>query len=198
MDIISFQASSQATVASSIFKFLEKYQAQELIVPFLLTFVIAYGVLDSIRIFQKPSINAIVALSISFYAIFYGPYGSMGKFLTQLYGTSAVVLAGLVVIMILLGALSLGGRHRPGAGVFERLFGTSGGVTVAAIITVVFIFLLATGWFSNVGIKLDSDTTALLIIVLVIFLFIYIVARPGHVRRWWDNMPWMNPQEGHF
>lgn len=198
MDLISFQASSQPSVASSIFSFLDKFQAKELVVPFLLTFVIAYGVLDSIRIFQKNAINAIVALAIAFYAIFYGPYGTMGKFLTQLYGTSAVVLAGLVLIMILLGALSLGGRHRPGAGVFERLFGASGGVTVAAILTIVFIFLLATGWFTNVGVKLDSDTTALLIIVLVIFLFIYIVARPGHVKRWWENMPWMNPHEEHF
>ena len=194
MSAIALQGPPSTSVASSIFKVLENFQPKELIVPFLLTFVIAYGVLDSIKIFKKNSINAIVSLAISFYAIFYGPYGSMGHFLTQLYGTGAVAIVGLVMFMIILGALSLGGTHRPGVGIFGRLFGVSSGVIGGIVIVVVFIFLLATGWFSNVGIVLDPDTTALIIIILVIVALVMIVAQPTRTRTWWNN--WFPPNAG--
>ncbi|MBI3412886.1 MAG: hypothetical protein HY051_02280 [Candidatus Aenigmarchaeota archaeon] len=192
----AFQGTSNS-VASSIFKVLEKYQAQELIVPFLLTFVIAYGVLDTIKIF-KNSINAIVALAISFFAIFYGPYGAMGKFLTNLYGTGAVAIVGLVMFMIILGVFSLGGSHRPGIGMFQRLFGMSGGVVAGGIIVIILIFLLSTGWFSNIGIVLDPDTTALIIIILVIMVLIMIVAHPQRTQRWWGSWFPRHPDEGQF
>ncbi|MBI4167778.1 MAG: hypothetical protein HY515_02375 [Candidatus Aenigmarchaeota archaeon] len=187
---VLFQGTSNS-VASSIFKVLEKYQAQELIVPFLLTFVIAYGVLDTINIFKKNSINAIVSLAISFFAISYGPYGSMGKFLTQLYGTGAVALAGLVILMIILGALSLGGERRPGVGIFGRLFGVSGGAIGGIIVVVVMIFLLASGWFQNVGIRLDPDTTVLLIVLLLIVALIAVVTHPSRARSWMHG--WFPP-----
>ncbi len=184
----AFQTPPSGSVASSIFKVLDNLQAQQLVVPFLLTFVIAYGVLDTIHIFRKNSINAIISLAISFFAIFYGPYGAMGKFLTQLYGTGAVAIVGLVMFMIILGVFSLGGNHTPGVGMFQRLFGMSGGVVGGIVIVVVFIFLLASGWFENVGIKLDPDTTALMIIILVIIAFIAIVARPDRTKTWWHHM----------
>lgn len=198
MFAVAFQGPPSTSVASSIFNFLDKYQAQQLVIPFLLTFVIAYGVLDTINIFRKNSINAIIALAISFFAIFYGPYGAMGQFLTQLYGTGAVAIVGLVMFMIILGALSLGGAHMPGQGVFQRLFGASSGVIGGIVILVVFIFLLATGWFENVGIKLDPDTTALIIIVLIIVALIMIVAQPTRTRTWWNQWFPPNPNQGHW
>ncbi|MFH0890194.1 MAG: hypothetical protein V1836_03595 [Candidatus Aenigmatarchaeota archaeon] len=186
MFAVAFAGPPTSSPASIILNLLEKYQAQQLVVPFLLTFVIAYGVLDSIKIFKKNSINAIVALAISFYAIFYGPYGAMGSFLTQIYGTGAVAIAGLVMIMIILGALSLGGTHMPGQGVFQRLFGNSFGPIVGIIVVVVMIYLLSTGYLQGVGINLDPDTTAFLIILLLIILFIYIIARPDRMKKWWN------------
>lgn len=198
MFALAFQGPPSTSVASSIFNLLDKYQAQQLIIPFLLTFVIAYGVLDTINIFRKNSINAIIALAISFFAIFYGPYGAMGKFLTNLYGTGAVAIVGLVMFMIILGVFSLGGSHRPGIGMFQRLFGMSGGVVAGGIIVIVLIFLLATGWFQNIGIVLDPDTTALVIIILVIMVLIMIVTHPQRVQRWWGSWFPPNPDEGRF
>ncbi len=198
MSAIAFQSPPSASVASSIFNFLDKYQAQQLVIPFLLTFVIAYGVLDTIRIFQKNSINAIISLAISFYAIFYGPYGAMGQFLTNLYGTGAVALVGLVIIMIILGALSLGGTRRPGMGVFQRLFGTSGGYVVGIIVVIALIFMLATGWFGNIGIQLDSDTTALLIIILVIVALFIVITRPRQLRNWYGHMFPPHPDDDNY
>ncbi|MBI1972168.1 MAG: hypothetical protein HYS53_02605 [Candidatus Aenigmarchaeota archaeon] len=193
---VAFQA-PPSSAASAIFNFLEKYQAQELIVPFLLTFVIAFGVLDTIHIFRKNSINVVIALAISFFAIFYGPYGAMGQFLTNLYGTGAVAIVGLVMFMIILGALSLGGAHRPGVGIFGRLFGVSGGSVAGLIVVIVFIFLLGTGWFENIGIKLDPDTTALMIIVLIVTALVAIVVSPGPTRRLWNNWFPPHPDEGY-
>ncbi len=185
---IAFQGPPTNSVASSIFKFLEKYQAQELILPFLITFVIVYGVLDTVKIFHKNSINGIIAISVSFFAIFYGPYGSMGKFLTQLYGTGAIAVIGIVLFMMILGAFSLGGTRDHTSGIFERLFGQTAGTVLGFVIAIVLIFLLATGWFENVGLKMDSDTTALVIIILVISLLFYLLTRsPDRYKQWWKG-----------
>ena len=184
---LALQGPSASSVGSSVFDFLEKYQAQELIIPFLLTFVIIYGVLDMTKLFNN-RINGIVALSVSFFAIFYGPYGAMGQFLTQLYGTGAVVIVGIVIFMIIIGAMSLGGpRWNRNMGVFQRLFGVSSGVTVGIILVIVLMFLLATGWFKNIGIVLDSDTTALMIIVLVLVVLFAIITRPSRSRAMWNQ-----------
>ncbi len=196
---IAFQGGPPAsTPAATFFKLLENFQAKELIIPFLLTFVIIYGVLDTISLFKKNSINAIIAIAVAFFAISFGPYGAVGKFLMQLYGTGAIAIVGIVVFMIIFGALSLGGTHRPGVGVFGRLFGQSGGVIVGTILVIALVFLLATGWFSNVGLQLDSDTTALIIIVLVIALFFMIVTHPQRAHTWWNS--WFPPHPGdrHF
>ncbi len=192
----AFASAPTGSPAASVLNVLDKFQAKELVIPFLLTFVIIYGVLDTIKIFQKNSINSIVALAVAFFAIFYGPYGAMGAFLTQLYGTGAVVVVGLVVFMIILGALSLGGnRYRQGS-IFQRLFGNNGGVVAGVLIIIVFMFLLMTGWFSNIGLVLDADTTALMIIILAIIMIFIIVAHPGQTRRFYSQWFPPHPDEG--
>ena len=195
LSTLMLQAPPPQSIGGSIFNFLEKYEAQQLIFPFLLTFVIIYGVLDMIKLFNN-RINGIIALSVSFFAIFYGPYGAMGTFLTQLYGTGAVVVVGIVIFMIILGALSLGGPRRPGEGLFARLFGETGGTIAGIGIVAVLIFLLGSGWFEGMGIVLDPDTTALMIIVMVILLLFYILTRPpDKTRAWWNNMFPPHPDE---
>ncbi len=187
---VAFQGGPpSSTPAATFFKFLDNFQARELVIPFLLTFVIIYGVLDTINIFKKNSINAIIAIAVSFFAISYGPYGAVGQFLMQLYGTGAVAIVGMVMFLIILGALSLGGdRHDRSKGIFQRIFGDNGGVVVGLIAIGALMFLLATGWFANVGIQLDPDTTALIIIILAIFLVFFLITRqPSKYKERWKE-----------
>jgi hypothetical protein len=188
LELFAAQATQPSGIIKYFYDFIDKYQIQQFALPFLVTFVIVYGVLDMINIFRKNSINVILALAVSFFALFYGPYGSMGAYLTQLYGGGALIIVAVVIILLILGALSLGGQRYTGQTIFERLFGPNMGVFVGFIMLFAIIMLLATGQMEKFGIVLDPDTTVFLIIVLVLLFLLWAITRTPRTRTWFEML----------
>lgn len=188
LELFAAQATQPSGIMKYVMDFIEKQQIQQFILPFLVTFVIVYGVLDMIRIFRKNSINVILALAVSFFALFYGPYGAMGAYLTQLYGGGALVIVAIVIILLILGAVSMGGGYRYGTSVFDRLFGPNFGMIVGLIVVFAIIIFLATGQFEKFGITLDSDTTVFLIIILLIVFIFWAMTRQPRARGWLEHL----------
>ncbi len=188
LELFAAQATQPSGIMKYVVDFIDKYQIQQFALPFLVTFVIVYGVLDMINIFRKNSINVILALSISFFALFYGPYGAMGAYLTQLYGGGALVIVAVVIILLILGAMSLGGQRYTNQTIFERLFGQNIGVLAGFIVLFAIIMLLTTGQMAKFGIVLDPDTTVFLVIVLLLLFMLWAITRTPRTRTWFEMM----------
>ncbi len=200
---ILFSSVSFAQQQIDINKFVQSLGLEELLIPFLLSFVIIYGILESTAIFKKGTepngtINALLALIISSYVIFFSPLGGTARLISQIFATGGLLILGMFMFVLLLGALSIGNRNwRTMYGsIFERVFGPQGGTLVGLVILVVILVVAYSyGLFDKVGVRIDTETFFIILVVLLVLIFFYVIARKPYGSTWrnWMHYPYPPP-----
>lgn len=71
----------------------------DVVLPFLLIFSIVYGTLESVKIFKKKNINAVIAFSLAFLAIGSGYFTGTLKAFTPFVGTLLFFLLSFLVVI---------------------------------------------------------------------------------------------------
>src|SRR3989344_3599600 len=79
----------------------------DFVLPWLLAFSIVFGILQTVMIFKKgtgtneksnTSVDAVIALAVAFYLTIFTPYsGFLSSFFGKLFGSSIVILSGVLV-----------------------------------------------------------------------------------------------------
>lgn len=142
----------------------------QFLLPFLLVLAIVYGVLKfSLEKIIPKSAIGLISIIISFFTLNYsGSYGiGIAEFFTNLFGLGSIVLAGILVIIILLGIMGFkisevtGGKHSNKAAVIF-IFG------LILIGIVVFSGAVNTGLLPGFNLYLGSDFWTLVLFIVIL------------------------------
>ncbi len=86
----------------------------DFVLPWLLAFAVSFGILQTVNIFKKPgkesntSVDAIIAIVIAFYLTVFTPFpGFLSAFFSKLFGSSIIVLSGVLVLLMFVGIFGL-------------------------------------------------------------------------------------------
>ncbi|MBI3413691.1 MAG: hypothetical protein HY051_06480 [Candidatus Aenigmarchaeota archaeon] len=88
----------------------------DFVLPWLLAFSIVFGILQTVMIFKKgednkksnTSVDAVIALAVAFYLTIFTPYsGFLSSFFSKLFGSSIIVLSGVLVLLMFVGIFGL-------------------------------------------------------------------------------------------
>jgi len=171
--------------------------------PFLLLFVIFYGILNRSKIFGDPTkekgaktTNFIISLVAAFLAIGYSPVGEISVFLANLFGETFIVIAGLLVIGLIVTMISpIFGKEESVLAGKEKLLK---GFLLFGILIAIGVFF-SSGGLEFFGIELSGTTAPistddLFIIGIVVFtgLIIWWLLKEEPVQR----QPQQQPQQG--
>ncbi len=156
---------------------LDSWGFLDIIVPFLLIFIIIYAILQKTKILGegKKNYNIVVALAISLAAIIphvVNPGGAADVvyIINNSLPNVSVILIAIVMFLLLIGLM--GGQ--------VRWIGsaTTGWIALLAGLVILYIFGVSAGWFGPIqqlGWLMDSDTQAIVIIILVFGLIIWFI-----------------------
>ncbi len=77
----------------------------DFILPWLFAFALSFGIMKSAKIFNaNEKVQVILSLVIAFFLTNYTPYGTtIGQFFSNLYGTGMFILAGMLLILMMVG-----------------------------------------------------------------------------------------------
>lgn len=75
------------------------------LLPFLITFIVVYGVLEKLEPFGegKRRVNVIFGVVIGLFVVGLAPGGVIGEFFSQFFGAVAVVMVGVLIALIVAG-----------------------------------------------------------------------------------------------
>ena len=141
----------------------------QFLLPFLLILAIVYGVLRfAVKDIFPKSITGLISIVIAFFAMNYSGATGVGiaSFFTSLFGVGSIVLAGILVVIILLGIIGFkigdvaGGKHKGVAWIFI--------LAIILIGLVVFSGAVDTGIVPGFSLYLGSDFWTLIIFVIVL------------------------------
>jgi hypothetical protein len=96
-----------------VFAQLQELGFYDYVLPWLLSFAIVYGILETVQIFRKggqsnKSVNVIISMVMAFFVSAYSPYtGFLATFFTNMFGGSIVMLATILVFILFLGMVGL-------------------------------------------------------------------------------------------
>ncbi|MBI1972166.1 MAG: hypothetical protein HYS53_02595 [Candidatus Aenigmarchaeota archaeon] len=87
----------------------------DFVLPWLLAFSIVFGILQTVNVFKKgkedkpnTSVDAVISLTVAFYLTFFTPYsGFLSSFFSKLFGSSIIVLSGVLVLLMFVGIFGL-------------------------------------------------------------------------------------------
>ncbi|MBI4176860.1 MAG: hypothetical protein HY516_00675 [Candidatus Aenigmarchaeota archaeon] len=90
----------------------------DFVLPWLLAFAVVFGILQTVNIFKKSgannantpntSVDAVIAMVAAFYLTIFTPYsGFLSSFFSKLFGSSIVVLSGVLVLLMFIGIFGL-------------------------------------------------------------------------------------------
>src|SRR3989344_641731 len=155
---------------------LNNYGLSAVFLPFLLVFALVYAILEKIRIFEKKSVNVIIAFVMGF-LVASNSY-VVGIIARSLPNVSVVLIALLSVILII---GIFGYRlhlHESGAG---------GLVAFLASVVVAYIFARAANWgvpglpwpFNMLD---NPDTRAIVVVFAVFFILIWYITKEDKAR----------------
>jgi hypothetical protein len=150
---------------------LEQMGVLQVIVPFVLIFVLVYGILIKVKIFEKNSINSVIAIVIGIIPVFQHVLYPNSKYdvvpiINSAIPQVGVVLIAILMLMIILGifgkSLVIGGNK------------ASGWVIALAVIIILYIFGSSAGLgFYDLPYWLrDRQVWALLVVLLFFGLII--------------------------
>ena len=143
------------SIVSMAFQNLERLGFYDYIFPWALFMALTFGIMQSKKIIsEEVSVNGVISIVLSFLIVFVGK----GAFFTQIFGLLGVVLAGILVGIIVLGA----------AGVDVVDIMTSNkmfmGIMFGIVALIVFISAGGLSFFSVAG---DTMATILMIVMMV-------------------------------
>ena len=143
------------SVVSTAFQNLEKLGFYDYIFPLFLFLALTFGILHSKKVIsEEVSVNGVISIIISFLIVFVGK----GVFFTKIFGLLGVILAGVLVGIIVLGAAGLN--------IVDMVFGNKmfAGVLLGILVLVIFISAGGLSFFSVSG---DTMATILMIVMMV-------------------------------
>ena len=85
----------------------------DFILPWLLAFSIVFGILQTVNVFKKgdkpnTSVDATISMVVAFYLTIFTPYsGFLSDFFGKLFGSSIIVLSGVLVLLMFVGIFGL-------------------------------------------------------------------------------------------
>ena len=134
------------------------------LLPFLLMFVISFGLLSKTKVLGED--KKVIAVASSLLAFIVLGFGSIvfGNFLVNLFGLGAGVLAGILVIALLIGMA--GGDISKLFGESKMLLALVGGIGIL-------VFVLA---LSSIGVVLNNAFVATVFFVIVILIAVSMIA----------------------
>ncbi|MHA1286672.1 MAG: hypothetical protein ACTSPB_04625 [Candidatus Thorarchaeota archaeon] len=86
---------------------LTRLEFFDFVLPWLLAFVIVYGILIKAKIFEEQKgVNGVLSIVIAFFlTAFWGV--PLGQFFTGLFGTGVIILAGILVFLLFIGLMGI-------------------------------------------------------------------------------------------
>ncbi len=136
----------------------------------ILFFVIIYAILKRSEFSEELSVNALIALVLSFFIINYTPMGmTLGLFFSKLFGLAAVIIAGLLVGILFLGMAGIK---------IDEVFGKTNKTAVAILLgflaLITFISVGGLGFFN-----VSSDLVITLFMILLMVFTVMFLAKDG-------------------
>ena len=143
------------SAVSIAFQNLEKLGFYDYIFPMVLFFALTFGILHSKKIIsEEVSVNGVISFVLSLLIVFVGK----GAFFTQIFGLLGVVLAGILVGILVLGA----------AGVDVVDLMTSNKMFMGIILgTVVLVVFVSAGGLSFFSVSSDTMATIVMLVMMV-------------------------------
>lgn len=146
---------------------LDNMGVLDVIVPFLLVFTLVYAILTKIKIFEKASINSIIALALGIIPVFQHTLYPNSKADVVPIINNAIPQVGVVIIAILMLMIILG---MFGSKLNLGKNAVSGGVIAIAVFIILFIFGSSAGLgFYDLPYWLRDRQIWALVIVLLVF-----------------------------
>ncbi len=153
----------------------------DFILPWLLAFSVSFGILQTVQIFKKAdksntSVDAIIAIVIAFYLTIFTPFpGFLSSFFSKLFGSSIIVLSGVLVLLMFVGIFGLK------SDTFTQDPKVKFGILIVALIAAGLLFFNAqAGVFSFGDIRVaGGELLTLLVFLGIIGAVIYFVVQGG-------------------
>ncbi len=156
--------------------YLELWGLSDVILPFMIIFVIIYATLSKAKIFggESKKYNIIVALAIGLLVVVphvthkYPPGRDVVEIMNTAIPQVSVVAVAIIMFLVLVGMFGAETTWWGGT--------VSGIVVIASVIAIIAIFGNAIGWFQRMPSWLrDPSTQALVVIVLIFGLIVWFV-----------------------
>jgi len=156
----------------------ENYGLTDVVLPFLLIFVILFGTLQKVKILKKKKFNIMISLVISLLVVIphvtnkYPPGKDVIEIMNNALPAVSIVIVAIVMLFVLLG-LFFGEQKFVGASI-------GGWISLICIASIVWIFGSSAGWWSgwnSVRNFFGEDAVSLVIIIIVFGLIINFITK---------------------
>ncbi len=156
----------------------ENYGLTDVVLPFLLIFVILFGTLQKVKIFKQKKFNIMISLVISLLVVIphvtnrYPPGKDVIEIMNNALPAVSIVIVAIVMLFVMLG-LFFGEQKFAGASI-------GGWISVICIASIVWIFGSSAGWWSgwnSVRNFFGEDAVSLVIIIVVFGLIINFITK---------------------
>jgi len=156
----------------------ENYGLTDVVLPFLLIFVILFGTLQKVKIFKQKKFNIMISLVISLLVVIphvtnkYPPGKDVIEIMNNALPAVSIVIVAIVMLFVLLG-LFFGEQKFVGASI-------GGWISLICIASIVWIFGSSAGWWSgwnSVRNFFGEDAVSLVIIIIVFGLIINFITK---------------------
>lgn len=159
---------------------MESWGLSDVLLPFSLIFLLIYAILSKTQILGAGRKNLNVALSIIFAALVviphilgsYPPNGDIVDIINKAIPNVSLIVVAIVMVLILIGILGGEAKWLGGS--------LSGWIALAAIVSVVWIFGAAAGWWtgSNWFYRFfGADAVAIIVMLLVFALIVWWITK---------------------
>ncbi len=155
----------------------------DFILPWLFAFAITWGAIKMAGLFKdNDSVAGVISLVVAFFVTNYTPYGYIGKFFTQFFGQSVMVLAGILVALLFLGLIGVTPEN-----IFKPLTDSKSSLApwikftfyLVLIGIAVYLFALAVGYRTGPLpiMSVDQTTEAVIFAIAIIGIVVWFVTK---------------------
>lgn len=145
------------------------------LLPFLLIFVLVYGMLSAMKLFENQGVNIMISLAIGLMAL---QFNFVSVFFSEIFPRMGVGLSIVLVVLIIVGFFAREDDGHGGtrmAGWFKTLMAIVGGIVVLFIVLGSFQDY---GWYSNIGgiwylVRANFGGIVLGAIILIVVIMIF-------------------------
>jgi len=140
------------------------------ILPWIFSFAIVWGLLEKGGFFEKkPKVNIALAFVIAFFVTGVGGR-TLANFFTNLFGGTAVYLAGILVVLLL---LAMVGQHK------KATEGKTGWIAAIVVIIIgIALFLGSTGSY-GMRVWINQQTATIIFWIIVVLVAAWYITKEG-------------------